>query len=398
MGTLTTSSIGYGNDQCNLPGASNAFSPSPSGLPNRRTIARSCGPTVKNPEPRNTSTRSTITNLTIAKLLRSASASAWEPASTGVSGGAVCSLWGWSWSFMAGSLVQQVGRDAPEQVKRRSVLIKDENRVLLQRAFQGGQPEDEAGQFRILLEDRQRFGGLSLALSFNLSRLPFGIGQHFRRLPLGVRTDPLRLRFAFILGAVGEHFPLGGHALEHRLGDAFRQLQPLDAQELDFQAQVIGAELRLDGRQDLFLDGNKTGPIISGRNKVRQRVLAHNRGLGVAQPLVQERLCRRNRIGAAGESGEEGGWVRNLPADIDRSQEVKAVLGKALGKLVLEILHAPVEPPDLLDGPRPLEIQVGLGNGACRVTERGDDGDLGGADLKSEQQQAEDNDQQQADY
>src|ERR1035441_8664246 len=142
--TLMFSSIGYGNDQCR-PGPSNALSPSPSGLPNRRMIARSCGPTVKKPEARNTSRRSTITNLTIAKLLRSASASACEPASTGVSGGRTGSgspLWGWSWSFMAGSLVQQVGRDAPEQVKGRRVLIEDENRALLERAFQRGEAEE----------------------------------------------------------------------------------------------------------------------------------------------------------------------------------------------------------------------------------------------------------------
>src|ERR1017187_4888418 len=269
--TLMFSSIGYGNDQCS-PGPSKAFSPSPTGLPKRRMMARSCGPTVKKPEARKTSTSNTITNLTIAKLLRSASDSAWEPASTGVSGGRTGSgspLWGWSWSFMAGSLVQQVGRDAPEQVKGRRVLIEDENRALLERAFQRGEAEDEAGQFRILLEDRQRLGGLGLALAFDLRRFPFGIGQHFRRFPLGVRTDSLRLGFAFVLGPVREHLPLRGHALEHRLRHVLRQLQPLDAEEGDLQPQIVGAELGLDGFQDLLLNGHKAGAIVGGRYEIR---------------------------------------------------------------------------------------------------------------------------------
>src|ERR1035441_3188033 len=157
METLMLSSMGYGSDQCS-PGVSRAFSPSPTGRPNRNRIARSWGPTVKKPEARNSSTSNTITTLTMAKLLRSASASACEPASIGVSGGregagrssAEC-----GWSFIAGSLLQQVGRDAPEQVKRRRLLIEYKHRALLQGAFQRIQAEDKAGKFGVLLEDGQ---------------------------------------------------------------------------------------------------------------------------------------------------------------------------------------------------------------------------------------------------
>src|SRR5437879_40685 len=83
--TFTTSSMGYGNDQCR-PGPSKARSPSPTGLPKRKMIARSCGPTVKKPDPKNTSTKITITSLMMPKLLRNASDSACEPASIDVSG------------------------------------------------------------------------------------------------------------------------------------------------------------------------------------------------------------------------------------------------------------------------------------------------------------------------
>src|ERR1041385_341596 len=86
MDTLRTSSIGYGQDQCG-PGPSNASLPCATGLPSRRMIARSFERTVKKPDPRKTRTRIAIRTLTIAKLLRSASDNAWDPASNGVSGG-----------------------------------------------------------------------------------------------------------------------------------------------------------------------------------------------------------------------------------------------------------------------------------------------------------------------
>ena len=57
------------------------------GLPSRKITAFSCGCTTKNPEARNTSTMMTSTTLTITKLLRSASESACEPASSVGSGG-----------------------------------------------------------------------------------------------------------------------------------------------------------------------------------------------------------------------------------------------------------------------------------------------------------------------
>jgi hypothetical protein len=68
-------------------------------------------------------------------------------------------------------------------------------------------------------------------------------------------------------------------------------------------------ELGLNGCQDFVLNGDKVGPIVTCRNKIGQWMLAHHCRLSVAQPLVQERFRRRNRIGAPGESGEEGGWI-----------------------------------------------------------------------------------------
>src|SRR5687767_9649727 len=78
--------MGYGNAQCG-PGPNRILSPCPRGLPKRRITAFSCGPTVKKPDPKNTTTRMIIRILMIAKLLRSASDSACELESSGTSGG-----------------------------------------------------------------------------------------------------------------------------------------------------------------------------------------------------------------------------------------------------------------------------------------------------------------------
>ena len=91
-GIFTTSSIGGGHDQC-APGPSKALSPSPTGLPKRRITARSCGPTVKNPDAKNSTTSPAMRILTIRKLLWSASASAVEPASSGASGTGAFGSW-----------------------------------------------------------------------------------------------------------------------------------------------------------------------------------------------------------------------------------------------------------------------------------------------------------------
>src|SRR5436190_11238477 len=121
-GIFTTSSMGGGKDQC-APGPSKALSPSPIGFPKRNTTARSCGPTVKNPDAKNSTTSPAMRILTIRKLLRSASESAVEPASS-------CMSWAdalglsceWSWSCVlieiAASFLLWV-----EQIQRRCALI-----------------------------------------------------------------------------------------------------------------------------------------------------------------------------------------------------------------------------------------------------------------------------------
>lgn len=117
MGMCSTSSMGRGKAQCR-PGLSRARSPSPTGRPRRRMTAFSCGPTVKSPEPRKTKASPTMTILTMKKLLRKASASACEPASStggggagGVGGGALGGVDGrmGSWGFISG-LCSSAGR------------------------------------------------------------------------------------------------------------------------------------------------------------------------------------------------------------------------------------------------------------------------------------------------
>src|SRR5665213_4241507 len=151
IGIFTTSSIGYGSDQCQ-PAPSSRLSPTPTGLPKRRMTAFSCEPTVKKPEAKNATTISSITTLTIAKLLRSASASACEPASC-VSGAGPWS-WecGWS-SFML--LAHGIGRQMLEQVKRRRAVVENQRGLPVQRLFQRVNAQQEQIQVGFLLEGVQ---------------------------------------------------------------------------------------------------------------------------------------------------------------------------------------------------------------------------------------------------
>src|SRR5208337_1788674 len=178
MGTCTNSSIGYGKDQCNLPGPGSSSSPLPCGLPNRRIITRSWAPTMKNPEAKKTTTSTNITTLTTAKLLRRASARACEPGSAGVGpgrlissgGGGISSAMGFSLLRAreirraasgngrlrrGGRRAQQVGGNPPQQVERRRVAVEHQRSLVFQRVLQRVQAENELGQLRLLLEDRQ---------------------------------------------------------------------------------------------------------------------------------------------------------------------------------------------------------------------------------------------------
>ena len=92
-------------------------------------------------------------------------------------------------------------------------------------------------------------------------------------------------------------------------------------------------------------------------------MFADDGALEIAQALVQFALGISNGVETAGELREKGGGVGNLPSHINRGQEGEVVFGQALGKPVLEILDALVELIDLLDGPGPLKVRAGLGNG-----------------------------------
>src|SRR5690349_16081085 len=105
-------------------------------------IALSCGPTIKKPEPKNTSTSIIIRNLTIAKLLRRASERAWDPASTGVGAWESKSVRGVRrLAIRQGSALnlalfaEQVRRNAAEQIERRCVLVENQYRTFFKRTF-----------------------------------------------------------------------------------------------------------------------------------------------------------------------------------------------------------------------------------------------------------------------
>ena len=195
MGIRTTSSIGYGNDQCKSRTQAAVFWPSPTGLPKRRMTAFSCGPTVKKPEPKNASTISTITILTMQSCCatpRPAPANRRPafPARCVVVGMFVCRrscYW----------LTELVGRcwNKSNGGVRSSKIRVD---LLVERLFQrvnaatGTRPVPG-----FCWNTRQRLGGLGLALALDARGGGLRVGDGFGGLPVGGGLDLGRLGFAF---------------------------------------------------------------------------------------------------------------------------------------------------------------------------------------------------------
>ncbi len=100
-------------------------------------------------------------------------------------------------------------------------------------------PQQKIRQFGILLEHRQRLGGLGLAFAADARGIGLGVGDGLGGLPVGGGLDFLRLGFAFVLALADEHLPFGGHALEHRLRHAFRQADFFEAEKFKLMPQLF---------------------------------------------------------------------------------------------------------------------------------------------------------------
>ena len=86
-----------------------------------------------------------------------------------------------------------------EQIKRRRALVKNQRRPLVERLLDRVNAQEEIRQLGIVLEDRQRFGGLGLALAADARGGGLGVGDGFGGLAVGGGLDFLRLGFAFVL-------------------------------------------------------------------------------------------------------------------------------------------------------------------------------------------------------
>src|SRR5262249_24741139 len=88
----------------------------------------------------------------------------------------------------------------------------------------------------------------------------------------------------------------------------------------------------------------------------------------------------------------------NLPSYINRSKQVETVLGQTFGEPVFKVLNPLIELVDLLNWPRQLKVRPGFCDRPRRLAKRCDNGYFRFPHLEHEEQQAENNDQQQADY
>ena len=76
-------------------------------------------------------------------------------------------------------------------------------------------------------------------------------------LAIRIGLDFLRLRLAFVLRAADKHLALRFHAVEHRLGDAFRQAELFDAEEFDLNPAIIRLQLTLNSQFDFIFNLGK---------------------------------------------------------------------------------------------------------------------------------------------
>ena len=71
--------------------------------------------------------------------------------------------------------------------------------LLVERLLERVDPQEKIRQFGILLEDRQRFGGLGLAFAADARGVGIGVGNGLGGLAVGGGLDFLRLGLALVL-------------------------------------------------------------------------------------------------------------------------------------------------------------------------------------------------------
>src|ERR1041385_1521168 len=118
-------------------------------------------------------TSTNMTNCTTLKLLRNASASACEPASTGVSGSCGC---GWEWeswfiAIASGSFAGTVGQRALQPEGLEHVLVQNQRGAFAERVLERVQAKQKIREVGIFLEHGEILGRFGVALRLNPQRL-----------------------------------------------------------------------------------------------------------------------------------------------------------------------------------------------------------------------------------
>jgi hypothetical protein len=162
---------------------------------------------------------------------------------------------------------------------------------------------------------------------------------------------------------------------------------------LSGSCSFLGTHFGADGGQDLLLDGDKVRSVIRRRNKIGQRMLAHDARLMMAENALEFAFGRGDWFGRAGKTWEEYLGIGDLPADVNRGEQVVTVAREALGQFVFEILDSLIEAMDVFDPPRPARLEPRGGDLPVYLAKARHDHHFLLAHLEAKQQQGKNNQQ-----
>ena len=212
----------------------------------------------------------------------------------------------------------------------------------------------ELGELRVLAErlgeDRRRLG---VAVALDLLRVAVRLGDDHFALAVGVGADLLALGRAGGAQLVGDLLALGRHAAVDRFGDVADEVDALDADVEDLDAEGLGVVAEAAAHVEHHL-------VALGREHAADRALGH---LLVERRMHDRRQARLEVLHVGAVVQDELARIVDAPLH-EPVDDQALLLGREdrprLG--AVERLDATVEEDDVLERRRQLELQAGLLN------------------------------------
>ena len=122
---------------------------------------------------------------------------------------------------------------------------------------------------------------------------------------------------AFVLRLADEHLPLGFHAVEHRLRDAFGQADFFEAEKFDLDAVIVGLQFGLHGLFDFVFNLRRISAAFGSAFTKSDSGCLPTTALLALRSMLSSWLWRGAHGAVAGNCCRNAAGVGNLPADID---------------------------------------------------------------------------------